>query len=89
MRKFSLEKYKKMSESFNKKSFYDKIKILSENTDILKLCSDYNWWVVKVIDKEIQEQLEDLDICFQIDNEWNYSQMFDLVSLLNIKQDDI
>lgn len=61
MRKFSLEQYTEMSDRFNKMSFYDKIKTIRDNSDILTLASDYNWWGVKVKDKEIQEQLSDTE----------------------------
>ena len=56
VRSFSLEQYQKMAESFNKMSFRDKILTLQKNNDILTLASDYNWWGVKVKDKNIQEK---------------------------------
>lgn len=89
MRNFSLEQYVEMSERFNKMSFYDKIKTIRDNSDILTLASDGNWWGVKVKDVEIQEQLFDSESEFQIEREWDSSEMCDLVSLLGIDNTDI
>ena len=89
MRNFSLEQYVEMSERFNKMPFYDKIKTIRDNSDILTLASDGNWWGVKVKDKDIQEQLYDNEWQFNIQNEWGSSEMFDLVDLLGIGNTDI
>ena len=89
MRKFTEDQYEQMAERFNKKSFYDKIKTIIENKDILQLGADGNWWGVKVKDKEIQEALYDSDKGFNIENEWGSSEMYDLVSLLGIDITDI
>ena len=89
MRKFSLEQYIEMSIRFNKMSFYDKIKTIKDNSDILTLASDGNWWGVKVKDRDIQEQLFEMDKPFIIINEWYASEMYDLVSLLGIDNTDI
>jgi len=89
MRKFTLEQYKQMSASFNKKPFSLKIKLLQENSDILVLACDYNWWGVKVRDKEIQEQLYELDEQFTITSEWGYNEMSDLIGLLGLEMTDI
>lgn len=89
MRNFSLEQYIEMSERFNKMSFYDKIKTIRDNSDILTLASDGNWWGVKVKNKDIQEQLFDSENEFQIEREWGSHEMCDLVSLLGIDNTDI
>ena len=89
MRSFSLYQYKKMSERFNKMSFREKIVTIQKNSDILTLASDYNWWGVKVKDKEIQEQLEDEGCQFDIEKEWDSSEMNELVDLLGIGNVDI
>jgi len=89
MRNFTLEQYKDMSERFNKLRFIDKIRLIKENSDILILASDYNWWGVKVKDKEIQEELEDLGLNFSITNEWDYNEMSDLLGLLEMEITDI
>lgn len=89
MQKFSLEQYKQMSERFNKMSFKDKIIALQNNSDILTLASDYNWWGVKVKDKEIQEQLEEEDYQFEITREWDSNEINVLVALLGIGNTDI
>lgn len=89
MRKFSLEQYIEMAGRFNKISFYNKIKTIKENSDILTLASDHNWWGVKTKDKDIQEKLTDSDNEFQIVKEWDASEMCDLVSLLGIDNTDI
>ena len=68
-REYALEDYRIMSARFNKMSFIDKIRTIKKNTHILTLASDYNWWGVKVKNKEIQEQLEDLEENFNIENE--------------------
>jgi hypothetical protein len=85
MRSFSLEQYKKLSERFNKKSFEDKIITLRDNSDILTLASDYNWWGVRVINKEMQEQLEEEGCEFEIEKEWDSNEINVLISLLGIK----
>ncbi len=84
MEKYTIEQYRQMSEKFNKMSFYDKIKTIRDNKDILTLASDGNWWGVKVKDEEIQEELFDNEEQFDIENEWRSSEMYDLVSLLGI-----
>jgi len=89
MRRFTIEKYRQMSKKFNQMSFYDKIKTIRDNSDILTLASDYNWWGVKVKDNDIQEELFDNEEQFNIKNEWGYSEMYDLVNLLGIDNTDI
>ena len=89
MRKFTIEQYRKMSLKFNQMSFYDKIKTIRDNSDILTLASDYNWWGVKVKDNDIQEELFDNEEQFNIKNEWGSSEMYDLVNLLGIDNTDI
>ena len=89
MRTFTLDQYKRMSARFNTMSFFDKIKTIQSNSDILTLASDGNWWGVKVKDKEIQEELEDTNDEFQIVKEWCSSEMHDLVALLGIDNTDI
>ena len=89
MRSFSLEQYKKMAERFNKKSFREKIVTIQQNSDILTLASDYNWWGVKVKDKDIQEQLYDEDCQFTITQEWDSNEINELVYLLGIGNTDI
>ena len=78
-----------MSERFNKMSFREKIVTIQKNSDILTLASDYNWWGVKVKDKEIQEQLEDEGCQFDIEKEWGSSEMNELIDLLGIGNVDI
>ena len=89
MRKFSLEQYVEMSKRFNKKDFYDKIEILRDNSDILMLASDGNWWGVYVKDDKIQEQLFDSNNEFEIENEWGSSEMYALIRLLGIDNTDL
>ena len=89
VRSFSLEQYQKMAESFNKMSFRDKILTLQKNNDILTLASDYNWWGVKVKDKNIQEQLDEEGCLFSIIQEWDSNEMNELVSILGIGNTDI
>tara|TARA_R110002051_G_scaffold308116_1_gene379491 strand:- start:176 stop:445 length:270 start_codon:yes stop_codon:yes gene_type:complete len=89
MREFTIEQYGKMSKNFNQMSFSNKIKVIRDNSDILTLASDGNWWGVKVKDKEIQEYLFDNEEQFDIKNEWGSNEMFALVSLLGIDNTDI
>lgn len=89
MRKFTLDQYVRMAKKFNKMSFCDKIKTIRENSDILTLASDGNWWGVKVKDPEIQEELYSNENTFDIANEWGSSEMNDLVYLLGIDNTDI
>lgn len=70
-------------------SFYDKIKTIRDNTDILTLACDGNWWGVKVKDNYVQQCLVDSQEEFNIENEWQSSEMMDLVSLLGIDNTDI
>lgn len=89
MRKFTLDQYKIMAERFNKMSFSDKIKTLINNTDIIILASDGNWWGVKAVDTEIQQQLEEYQCEFRITNEWCSDEMHELVYLLGLSTTDI
>jgi len=89
MRKYTIEQYRQMAEKFNQMSFYDKIKTIRDNKEILALASDGNWWGVKVKDEEIQEELFDNEEQFNIENEWGSSEMYYLVSLLGIDNTDI
>ena len=73
----------------NKMSFIDKIKTIRDNKDILTLASDYNWWGVKVKDREIEEQLFDSETNFTIENEWHAGEIHDLIRLLEIDNTDI
>ena len=84
MRNYTLQQYKEMSDKFNKLNFAEKIKTIRDNSDILQLASDGNWWAVWAKDKDIQEQLYERDNNFQIENEWDSSEMHDLVGLLGI-----
>lgn len=84
MREFNLKQYIEMLGRFNKMSFFDKINTIKDNSDILTLASDGNWWNVQTKSKEIQEQLEDLNREFEIENEWGSSEMYDLINLLEI-----
>lgn len=89
MRQFTIEQYRQMAKRFNQMSFYDKIKTICDNSDILTLASDGNWWGVKVKDNDIQEELFDNEEQFNIKNEWGSSEMHDLVNLLGIDNTDI
>lgn len=89
MREFTLREYIQMAGRFNKMSFYDKIKTIKDNSDILTLASDGNWWVVKVKDKKIQEGLFNSELEFNIKNEWGSSEMYDLINLLEIDNTDL
>jgi hypothetical protein len=89
MRNYTIEEYKEMAKRFNQLSFYNKIKTIRDNKDILTLASDGNWWGVKLKDKEKQEELFDNEEHFYIENEWQSSEMMDLVSLLGIDNTDI
>lgn len=78
-----------MARRFNQMSFREKIKTIRNNSDILTLASDGNWWGVKVKDKFIQEQLFENENQFDITNEWGSREMCDLVSILGIGNTDI
>ena len=89
MKEFTLREYIQMAGRFNKMSFYDKIKTIKDNSDILTLASDGNWWGVKVKDKKIQEKLFNSELEFNIENEWGSSEMYDLINLLEIDNTDL
>jgi len=86
---YTLNQYVRMAESFNKMSFKQKIEILLLHKNILTLASDYNWWCVKVKDKEIQETLYDSDQQFAIENEWGHKEIGTLISILGLENTDI
>jgi len=83
--KFTLEDYEMMSSYFNRLSFKNKILYLQEHKDVLSLGADGNWWVVKVNDEYIQEELYESDKHFRIENEWGSLEMFNLIELLGLK----
>lgn len=89
MRTFTIDQYIRMAEKFNKMSFRDKIITIRDNSDILTLASDHNWWGVKAKDKEICEQLDEMEVYFEITNEWDSNEMNELVDLLGIWNTDI
>lgn len=88
-RSFTIDQYIKMSDKFNKMLFIDKIKAIQENSDILTLASDCNWWAVNAKDSNIQFELECANKEFRIENEWDHNQIYDLISLLGIDNTDI
>jgi hypothetical protein len=89
MKTYTIKEYTEMSERFNKLSFQDKIKTVRDNSNILTLASDHNWWGVKVKNEEIQEQLKELEIYFDIVNEWDSNEIHSLVYLLGMDVTDI
>jgi len=88
MKKYTLEQYQKMAKKFNKMSFLDKLKVLKDNKEILTLGSDHNFWVVKVLDEEIQDDLYETESGFHIENEWGSREMHDLIGLLGVNVTD-
>lgn len=86
---YNIEQYRKMAKRFNKMTFYDKIKTIRENKEVLTLASDGNWWGVKVRDVEIEEKLCEEEEQFNIELEWGASEMHDLIRLLGIDNTDI
>jgi len=89
MKKYTLEQYQEMAKKFNKMSFSQKIKVLRDNKEILTLASDHNFWGVKVLDEEIQDDLYETESGFDIETEWGSREMHDLVGLLGINITDI
>ncbi len=77
-----------MTLKFNKLLFIDKIRVLKEQSELIRLASDGNYWRVKVLDSEIADKLEYENINFEIEQEWGASEICDLVYLLGIKNDD-
>ena len=67
---------------------YNKIKTIRANSDILNLASDGNYWGVKIKDKEIWEHFKE-EYDFQIEREWDSSEICDLISLLEIDNTDL
>jgi hypothetical protein len=88
-KEYTIEQYVNMSEKFNKMTFIDKIGTIKENTDILILGADGNWWGVKVKDIDIQTTLEENGLEFEINKEWDSSEMQDLINILGIEITDI
>jgi hypothetical protein len=79
-----------MVKNFNNKPFINQIKTIKENKDILILASDHNFWRVKAVDNEIQEELFDTDNEFHLqETEWGSNEMHDLIGLLGINVTDI
>lgn len=85
MRQYTIDQYYEMSDRFNKLSFSDKIKKLSENKDILCLASDGNHWEVHVKDELVQERLSDEERNFSITTEWGAFEMMVLIDLIGIE----
>ena len=83
MKEYTIEQYKRMSDKFNKLSFSEKIKAIKESK-LLTLESDHNWFGVSVIDLNMKKILEDEGIVFNIENEWDSSEIHDLIFMLNI-----
>ena len=77
-----------MSERFNKMSFEEKIKVLIDNSDILQVGNDGNHYNIQVVDREIQEELDDLDEVFYIENELSDRHIVSLMMILGIKVTD-
>lgn len=86
MRDFTIEQYKRMALKFNKMDFAEKLKCLNENSDILTLANDHNWWGVRPIDKKVRESLEEQDIYFDIEREWSDKEVTALLGLTKITQ---
>lgn len=87
-RSFCLDNYRKMAERFNKMSFRDKILTIQKNNDIIQLASDHNWWRVKVIDEEIDNEIVGTKDEFHIPQEWDSREIYDLIDLLGITRTD-
>jgi hypothetical protein len=85
----TIDDYRYMMKHFNQMSFKDKIKYIQKHNNILTLASDYNWWVVKVKDEKIQEELFNNEETFEIYNAWGHEEMQNLISLLDIDNTDI
>ena len=88
MTQYNLGQYIDLSIHFNQMSFFSKIELIKNNSDILTLASDGNWWGVKIKDKNIWEKFEE-KYQFQIKNEWGSDEMCTLVFLLGIDNTDI
>ncbi len=86
--KYELKDYLEMAEKFNKMNFSNKIIWLRDNPELAMLASDHNWWRVKLVDKEMEEDLEELGVEFKINKEWDSSEIDDLISIIGIKNVD-
>jgi len=79
-----------MAKNFNSKSFINQIRTVRDNKEIITLASDHNFWRVKAVDTDIQEELFDSDNEFHLqETEWGSREMHDLVGLLGINITDI
>ena len=84
MRTFTIDQYIRMASKFNKMNFDQKLECLNNNSDILTLDSDGNWWGVRPVDKDIRFQLEEKDVLFEIENEWGHSEMMSILNMTKI-----
>ena len=89
MRKYTKEQYIEMSEKFNKMTFINKIITLQKNKEIFSLGADYNWFGVKLKNKEMQEVLDNEEITFNISDEWGTDEIYCLLNILEIDITDI
>lgn len=86
----SLEEYKKLSEEFNKLSFLGKIKTIMENSDRLVVALSYDLkndsasWSVRAKDKQIQKQLEDSGVNFEVGEKWGWVEIIYFLEALRI-----
>lgn len=86
--KYDLKEYLEMAEEFNSMNFSNKIIWLRDNPELAMLASDHNWWRVKLVDKEMEEDLEELGVEFKINKEWDSSEIDDLINIIGIKNVD-
>ena len=86
--KYDLKEYLEMAEEFNSMRFSNKIIWLRDNPELAMLGSDHNYWRVKLVDREMEEDLEELGVEFKINKEWDSSEIDDLISIIGIKNVD-
>lgn len=84
-KKYSLHQYHKMVIRFNSLPFADKIRVLRDNPDIIILAKDGNFWTVKAIDKDIQSELEEGDLTFDIGvNDWGVDEIKTMLFIIGV-----
>lgn len=88
MKNYTIDQYIKMVENFNKMAFYQKIYTIKTNQEIFSLGSDGNCWRVRLKDRDIEEELYEMDKYFEIKTEWDSSEIYALISMLGIDNTD-
>lgn len=88
-----MRQYEALARSFNKMKFSEQISTIKQHPEMMCLKCDHNWWGVRILEDYSDPEFSgmdkyELDDLFKIPKEWDYSELGDLVYLLEIKTVD-